>query len=542
MIMNRWILVAILLLAAFFRLYRSSTVPPTPSLDEVSIGYNAYSILQTGKDEYDTPFPLLLRAYDDWRPALYVYLVIPFIKFIGLSALAVRLPSVILSILTVFITYFLVKELLKKSKFTIQYSLFTCLLLALSPWHIYVSRLGHEVNVGLFANVAGAYFFLVAIERKTIRSLIMSTVFFVLALYSYQSQKIIVPVVILGLGILYSRQLWEMKKGVAVAAIIFTVFLTPLVQQSLTQGALVRFQATSAFTLDNPEMQKSQGDFIRAKISNDIVGQIISHRWVTGTKIFWANYISHFDPRWLFFGSERENHKVPRIGLLYWWELPLVILGLIKLLSRQGSYAKSFIILWLLISPLPAAITTQAPHAMRDISVLPYWQIIGAIGAMSLWTIMKQYRVFVSIGAVIIFAVSVWYFTRQYYDVFPQTQSDSFQHALTQAVLYAGREKHIYGKIIFSNQNNLYQSYMFYLFHSGYDPRRYLANGGTKSGGFAEPHAFDTFEFRPIDWSKDSKLTNTLIIGNVNDFPAGAPILKQFAYLDNTVGIVAIKL
>src|SRR3989338_6504816 len=107
------IFAGIIFLAVFLRLYNLSNVPPSVSLDEVSIGYNAFSILKTGADEYGVNFPLLLRAYDNWRPALYVYLVIPFVKIFGLNVVSVRLPSVILSVLTVVATYFLVKELLR---------------------------------------------------------------------------------------------------------------------------------------------------------------------------------------------------------------------------------------------------------------------------------------------------------------------------------------------------------------------------------------------------------------------------------------------
>src|SRR3989344_1445540 len=142
---SRYILLLIILLASFLRLNSLNSVPPSASVDEVSIGYNAYSILQTGKDEYGAKFPIILRAYDDWRPALYVYLVVPFVKLFGLSVFAVRFPSVILSVLTVVATYFLTKELFKNS---LKIPEVASLLLAIYPWHIYISRLGHEVNAG----------------------------------------------------------------------------------------------------------------------------------------------------------------------------------------------------------------------------------------------------------------------------------------------------------------------------------------------------------------------------------------------------------
>src|SRR3989344_3026051 len=137
--MKRIALFLIIFLAFILRLYRINDVPPALSLDEVSIGYNAYSILKTGADEYGTKFPLLLRAYDDWRPAFYVYLVMPSIQLFGLTPFGVRLPSVILGTLTVLLTYSLVQELFKSSRFASYISYLASLLLAISPWHIYLS-------------------------------------------------------------------------------------------------------------------------------------------------------------------------------------------------------------------------------------------------------------------------------------------------------------------------------------------------------------------------------------------------------------------
>src|SRR4030042_5680854 len=101
----------LLFVHVFFRFYQLNSVPPSPSLDEVSLGYNAFSLLTVNRDEYGTRLPVLLRAYDDWRPALYVYLVMPFVKVFDLSALAVRLPSALLSLISILMTYCLVETL-----------------------------------------------------------------------------------------------------------------------------------------------------------------------------------------------------------------------------------------------------------------------------------------------------------------------------------------------------------------------------------------------------------------------------------------------
>ena len=156
----------ILLLSAFLRLYALAIVPPSPSLDEVSIGYNAYSILTTGKDEYGYRLPLLLRAYDDWRPSMYVYIVIPFVKFMGLSSLAVRFPSIILSLFAVYLMFCLGKLFSRYNSRLRYLGEAVSFLMAISPWHIYISRLGHEANLGFTLTLAGVYALCVFIIEK----------------------------------------------------------------------------------------------------------------------------------------------------------------------------------------------------------------------------------------------------------------------------------------------------------------------------------------------------------------------------------------
>ena len=84
--------------------------------DEASIGYNAYSLLQTGRDEYGKIFPLIFKSFGDYKPGVYIYLTIPFIAIFGLTELSVRLPSIILGSLLPILLYLLITTLNPKSK------------------------------------------------------------------------------------------------------------------------------------------------------------------------------------------------------------------------------------------------------------------------------------------------------------------------------------------------------------------------------------------------------------------------------------------
>ncbi|MEK7801728.1 MAG: glycosyltransferase family 39 protein, partial [Pseudomonadota bacterium] len=184
------ILFAVLFFVAIFlRVWRLDSVPPSVSLDEASIGYNAFSILRTGMDEYKTKWPLVLRAYDDWRPGLYVYLVAASVPLFGLTALAVRFPSVVLSVITMFFTFQTARVLSRRVVKSDAPALWTLSFMAISPWHIYISRLGHEVNLGLALFTAGAYALCHFIVTKQTRGLYWAAVFFSLSMYGYQSEK-----------------------------------------------------------------------------------------------------------------------------------------------------------------------------------------------------------------------------------------------------------------------------------------------------------------------------------------------------------------
>src|SRR3989344_3499082 len=161
------ILGLIIVAAAFIRLYQIGSVPPSPDWDEVALGYNAYSIMLTGHDEYGKFMPIVLQSFDDYKPALYAYLIIPFIKIFDLSIISVRLPAIIFGVLAVFATYLLVKEILsiedkqgKSNKYKETLALLSAAFLSISPWHLQFSRIAFESSVAASFNIFSALFFL----------------------------------------------------------------------------------------------------------------------------------------------------------------------------------------------------------------------------------------------------------------------------------------------------------------------------------------------------------------------------------------------
>lgn len=171
--MRKVILILVIFLAFFLRVYKLDQYPLGFTWDEAALGYNAYSILKTGKDEYGNVLPLIFKSFGDYKPGLYVYLTIPWILILGLNEFAVRLPSAIFGTLTILIFYLLLREKSIRSFLKIKFggnseysALASLFLLAVSPWHIYFSRGAWELNVMLFEVVFGFFLLLKYLKEK----------------------------------------------------------------------------------------------------------------------------------------------------------------------------------------------------------------------------------------------------------------------------------------------------------------------------------------------------------------------------------------
>ena len=202
---NRYIPILIVVVLAFIlRIYSISKLPPGLYDDEVAIGYNAYSILTKGTDEYGTPFPLTFRSFDDYKLPGYIYLDTIPIALFGKNAFAVRLPSVISGTLTVLFLYLFLENLLSlefepsKKKFR-NLPLLSAFILAILPWHIQFSRAAYESVLALCFFMIGCWQSIVFYKNKRILYLLTSLFFFTLASYTYHSFRILTPIAFLSI-------------------------------------------------------------------------------------------------------------------------------------------------------------------------------------------------------------------------------------------------------------------------------------------------------------------------------------------------------
>ncbi len=389
---TNYLLIVIVIIAAVIRLLKLGETPPSLNWDEVALGYNAYSIVQTGKDEYGSSFPFILRSYDDFKPAFYIYFVAPFVYIFGLDAFSVRLPSAIFGTLAVMATYFLVKVLLSyfngfkdhrilNSK---NIALTSSLLLALSPWHIQFSRIAFESNLGLSLNIFFVLFLLLSLTRPFF--FIVSCIFVASNPYMYQSDKVFTPLLFIFLLFIVRKQLIRFPKKVLILG-IFTVIviLLPMVFYTLTnKQALARAQGVSVFSDTTSLLERNANRLIIDREKKNYLGYFLDNRRVVFVISVISGYISHFDLNWLFITGDLARHHAPGMGLLYLFELPFLLVGIYILVWGNFNKKIKIILLgWFLLAPVPASITTGVPHAVRTLNFLPMFQIFTALGLLT---------------------------------------------------------------------------------------------------------------------------------------------------------------
>lgn len=524
----------IVLLAAVLRLWQLGQVPPSPDWDEAALGYNAYSVLKTGRDEYGTRFPLSLRSFDDYKPPLYMYLTIPSVALFGLNTWAVRLPSAIMGIVAVVGSYFLVKELFNRSPLASGLSLLTSLLLALSPWHIQFSRIAFEANIGVTINIWAIVCFLKGVSSR--RWLSVSAFLFGLGFYAYHSERIFLPFLLVILVWNYGKELFRMRSNVVIAAIIGLITVAPLVPVFMNQNTLMRLRGTSSLADQTGLLARSVWKLEEDQKTHNPWGIVFDNRRVVWVKTLISGYLSHYSLRWLFLTGDNARHHAPDMGLLYVVELPFLLWGMFTL-ARQGGRQAKITFAWFLIAPIAASPTTELPHAIRTLVFLPTFQMFTAVGLLNVYKHSNSYRGYILRFSVIaLFILNVLYYLHMYFGHLNKEYSSSWQYGYAQAVEYAQTHRDRYSKIIVSTK--LEQPHMFFLYFLKYDPVKYLAQGGTSSGGFAEVrNKFDIYEFRPIRWDTEVKDGATLFIGTPGEISGSG--LMTIRYLD---GKEAIKI
>jgi hypothetical protein len=455
---NRYIPILIVVVLAFIlRIYQINKLPPGLYDDEVSLGYNAYSLLTYGTDEYGKPFPLWFRAFGEYKLPGYIYLDIIPIAIFGKNEFSVRLPSVAFGTLTTLFLYLFLQNLLSispkpfKDKFC-HLPLLSAFMLAILPWHIQFSRAAYESVVALCLYMAGCWQFIVFCKKKKMSKLIISVLLFTLASYTYNSFRVLTPITLLVVFyILFKTKYITFKKILSIA--VFTIFIhIPLLSFTLTDQGYARLQETSTFTKEYVPV---------SKISQFTIPSFIVYPFV-----YLRNYLSYFSLREYFVKADDNVrfYSSSEFGFLFRWQLPFLVFGLIALLRENKMIFKKTILGALIIIPAFAAITVS-PNALRTLMLTIPFSIITSIGILIFFRSKKNWiRIFLSL--VILFGIfEIVFYFHMYLSHYEKTYTVFWGGAQEKIVKEATKYSRRYSTIVINN-NMLPNEKIYFLFYN----------------------------------------------------------------------------
>lgn len=364
-----WLL-AILLASIAIRTFTLSDIPHGFFADEASIGYNAYTIGHTAKDEHGKFLPFFFEAFGEYKNPVATYVTVLFVLLFGLSEWSVRLVSALFGVASIFGIYLLTKQLFKKEHDHKIIALLASFLLTISPWSIHLSRVLLEgIMAYVFFTTMAVYFFLRSQENFR-KFFLLSVLFFSLAFYSYFPARLFIPFLFLSLLVVFYKKMLRKNNLtiLVVAGVVLFICSIPILKSFYDQTLLNRWEQVSIFT--NP------------KPGEDPLFHVAK------------NYLSHFSLDFLFLrgdsgmeGQTISRHSVRGFGELFLIQFPLIIAGVIFMIKKERL---TLLLLsgWMLLYPLGSMFTTDTTaQATRSIIGLIPLTIFSGIGT---WYVMKK--------------------------------------------------------------------------------------------------------------------------------------------------------
>lgn len=328
---RRIILILILLLGFFLRFYRLDKNPPSLYWDEVSIGYNAFSIVKTFKDEWGRATPWFFEAFGEFKFPVSIYLTAISVFLFGLSDFAVRFPSALFGVLSIGGIYLLSFEIFQKRKPAI----ISAFLLSISPWHIQFSRGMFESNISLCFLIFSIYFLILFIRKNTPKLFFCFCLSAFLSIYSYGTILLILPLSSLLTVFLFKKG--EVRQKIKTTALLLSflaLIIVPFVNH-VQKDSYLRFNQVSIFT-QNETLEK----IINLRIKYGGASKIIFNQYSAALINFANNFKLYLDPQFLWPGKDGNPRHGNNFGLIYPQEFILLIIGIILLFfsKRKSSH------------------------------------------------------------------------------------------------------------------------------------------------------------------------------------------------------------
>ena len=553
------LLLIIITLGFLLRVVGLSEHPVGFTPDEASFGYDAYSLLKTGKDQWGVSNALSVRSFGDFKLPLYAYLTIPSVGIFGLNEFATRLPNAVFGTLAVIATYLMVRELAKSRLMLMgkqinadMFAIIAAFMLTISPWHISLSRGAFEANLTTFFMPLGVWAFYKGLTKP--KWMVFSALLFGLNMYSYHSARLLTPLIVLVLVLVNKIKLSEAKtqKG---AIFVFGVFAL-VAFYSMFLGSASRSADVAIFNPTDRWASVSDRRY-EALLAGlpDSLSRLFSNKITYVFDQLVGGYFSYLSPQFLFVqgAGEWTYGMIPGRGALYLIEVAFVVLAIWSLIKYGIKSSLIVVVAWILLSPIPAALAKGPGYAANRAAIMmPAIQIFSAYGALVLFELIKKKWIFTNSKRIfsafaIAMVISLGMFLEDYVYHAPRGSAESMLYGRKEALEFAKSVEGQYEKIIVSR--SLSEPHIYVAFYSGWDPTdfqkqspdwlRYEKEGRSFLDQLGE-YSLGKYSFGDVDFRNSATNTGLLLIGKVGEFPQNIVPLKQVNYPNGRKAVLVV--
>jgi 4-amino-4-deoxy-L-arabinose transferase-like glycosyltransferase len=440
-----WWMVGVLLLGAALRFVALEESPPGLAPDEASNGYDAYSIALTGRDQHGEWLPTTAASLNDYRMPGFIYIAVPFVSIMGLAVTSVRMAAATCGWLALPVVYWLGARMFDR-----RVGVVAALLLALSPWHLPSSRIGLEYSlVTLLVTASVAAFWQWHIDDQRWRWMFLTAVLSGLTLYAHSITKLLLPLLLAGMGSLLWSDLKAHWRQAIIATAIVGLIALPIILDTLRMPDLMQARYNQVAVLD---------------------GRPLGEGLAEAAQNWWLQ----ISPRFLFISGDLDAlQHPPGLGQLYWVQLPLLVAGIVGgVRVRHRRRAVAVLISWIAIVGVPVALTRlDSPgsgNAMRAIAAVVPWQLLTAAGFGWLWSARRGWRAGLALLLGLGLTIQAIPYLNYYFTQYPREVALRFDDGMRQAVEAMDAWDDDYDTVVFTDQASW--PYLHILFFTAYDP------------------------------------------------------------------------
>jgi 4-amino-4-deoxy-L-arabinose transferase-like glycosyltransferase len=441
-----WFLL-IFLLGVFARVWEIRSLPLGLHQDEASIGMEAYYLLNYGVDRNGFSYPVHLVSWGSGQNALYAYLLMPFLALFGLKAVVIRLPNLVFGILTLPFIYLIGKQLVNR-----KFGLLAMFCIAISPWHILLSRWGLESNLLPFFFAVGFYFLLKS--RADWRWYLLANFFFALALYTYGTTYAALPIFVVLSTLILIRGGWLTWRKLAAGLAVLAVLGLPIVLFVLINLLKLETMHIGSISIPRlPVLSRFEG-----------LGAMFSGSNFLAT---FRGYTEAFLKLLIFQDDFRSRNSLPPYGYFYPLAFPISLVGVIFLLKAlaEKREQKLLLLAWYLTAFI---LGMSQPVIINRINLI-FIPLILCV-AYAIYWLNDRYRAVLPAAVLVLLAVFVL-FTRDYHGpVYRQEIGKEFYDGLLPALDFARQS----GGPVCVTDYKVYMPYIFVLFVEKMPPAQYL--------------------------------------------------------------------